>query len=107
MGMEFFTGMMFGQANGNNAANREFQDHLGTIGVLKKWRQYAINLRASLDAERMAEADVIAELARVDPTNPLANQEAVDALGDKYYKLIDNKELVARAEKKAAETKTD
>ena len=107
MGMEFFTGMMFGQANGNNAANREFQDHLGTIGVLKKWRQYAINLRASLDAERMAETDVIAESARVDPTNPLASPEAVKALSTKYYNLVEDKELVARADKEAGETKTD
>ena len=105
--MSFFTGMMFGQASGEAAANKEFQDHLGTIRVLKKWRQYAINLRASLDAERMAEADVIAELAKVDPTNPLASPEAVSKLQDRYYSLIDNKDLVARAERGASKTKTD
>lgn len=51
---------------------------------------------------------MIAELARVDPTNPLASPEAVRELQNKYFKLAyDNDNLVARATKAADETKTD
>ncbi len=89
------------EARGSNRAHNRTLEAIDMINDQQKriraWNGYAQCLRASLDAERQAEADIMAELRRLDPANPLADPKTVDNLSTKYYKLIndnDNKNKV-------------
>lgn len=75
----------------------EIDAHIKTATDLRAWQSYAATLRGSLDAERMVEADIMSELRRLDPTNPLADPDHVLNLGAHYYKSIGDQATAQRA----------
>jgi len=89
----FFTGSVFGANIAKQNAERDAKDAAARARNAadkkdQKWMDYAAALRSSVDARKMTEAELIAELQKIDPSNPLADKDNVEAIDTAHYKSL-------------------